>query len=139
MEAVDGDFSSAIADGLSDSRMWAVDDASDEQSLNPLSLRASNDRRPPPSTPPSFVLATTNNSSVPIVGLLLCTDTAADGRRSPCGGDGDDDSPAESSSLRLAILSCWKTVPVPLPPRLLAADNVAILPKARIALPVFCL
>lgn len=134
-----GDFSSsAIDDGRSDKRTWAVDDASDEQSLMPLSLRASHDRRPPPpSMPQYFVLQLTVAGSSATTAALPCPNTA-DGRRSPYGGDGDDDSPAESSSLRLAILSCWNTDPAPLTLRLLAADSMAILPSARMALPVFC-
>lgn len=92
------------------------DEANDEQSLKPLSLRASHDRRPPRFIA-AAVAATVDDSL-----------TAAD-----------------SSSLRLAIFNWWFVKPVPppppgppAPPRLLAADSVAILPRARMALPVFC-
>lgn len=89
------DVSSAMADGLSDRRAYdAADEARDEQSLKPLSLRASNDRRPPP--PPAL----TETGSLVAAGVLQL------GHRAGGDGDDDDDSPADSSSLKLAILLC---------------------------------
>lgn len=114
----------------------ASDEANDEQSLKPLSLRASNDRRSGALAAVAVVAAAFSAAAVAFAAVA--------GPVSLCGGDGDDDdgdgddSPADSSSLRLAILNCWKAPPPPPPPRLLAAESVAILPRARMALPVFC-
>lgn len=130
----------------------ASDEANDEQSLKPLSLRASNDRRSGDLTAVA-VVADAAAAAVVVTAAVACSGitavAVATGRPPPvslCGGDGDDDngdgdddSPADSSSLRLAILNCWKALPPPPPPpRLLAAESVAILPRARMALPVFC-
>lgn len=138
---VGSDVSSAIAVGLSlYERTDAVSDDSDEQSLNPLSLRASHDLRPLLFLSSLFFLDPTTRTGDSSATMIFC-----------CSAD---DSPADSSSLTLAILNCWSPArpdppPAPLPPlpfttpptppRLLAADSVAILPRARIALPVFCL